>query len=232
MAERAQKPLEDNEHNRVITYTGAIHASKSDTAMAGIISHGFETVSLRLADERSGMTIEPAIKQTNTGQERFMIPSLSKFPDSSYPYDWIANIPVGEETNYRKLMDMATGGIGASRDIDEPQQSAKRMGDDEIQAYADHDSQLEKYSNGKYGFAMQKNGNRYVYDEAKGFTAIVPQDVGTHTRVDSRPMTIDEIQMFITAIDIGNTEDDNYKTVLEVVKTRFEKMKEDQSANS
>lgn len=231
MAARAQKPLEDSEHNKVITLTGAIHASKTDAAMAGIINHGFETVSLRLADERSGMTIEPAIQQTNTGHERFMLPSLSEFPDSSYPYDWIANIPVGEETNYSKLMNLVTGGIGGSRHRGEPPMSHgdRGIGRSADQTYADLDPQIEKYSEGKYGFAMQKNGNRYVYDETKGFTVIAPQNVGTHAKVDSRPMTTEEIQMFLSGIEAGMEnagEDENYKRLLQAAKTNFDKVKE------
>lgn len=102
MAARVKKILDENGNNKVVTYTGAVHAAKRDYVLAGMLTEaGFDVATIALYGEKSISDpfqnygpIYEAIEQTSTERDRFMLPALSKFPDSSYPYDWIAHVPL------------------------------------------------------------------------------------------------------------------------------------------
>ena len=111
MVDIVQGILDENPENKVVTYTGLMHASKEERAMGSLLqSMGIEIVSVGLigglkAEEDdyhyTYIDIEKAASKAGLDNERFMIPCLAKFPDAAPPVDWFVHLPkVETETDW------------------------------------------------------------------------------------------------------------------------------------
>lgn len=216
MAQTVRAILDENPEYKVVTFTGSFHAGKSEDTMADILTtNGIETVTVDiLGGKPEGESLfEESAEKAGVAGERFMVPSLAKFPDSKTPYDWMVHLPqVEAETPIERL----------SRELGESLEELRRREElfrprvflgaeppsyrgEKIKTYTDLSPQpfLEHRFDGETstevytGIEMHKGGQRYLFTLETGFRIMTPTYEGSFSDIDVRTMAPEEAQILI-----------------------------------